>query len=94
MYPSIENTPSVAMQIHTHPLPRASFTDRQVLGMLAAEMGENLGADDLGTLHAQIAGLGLWGGARGGVVFIEPSAASPVDAGAGCRWRRGTSGRG
>ena len=52
-------------------------TDRQVLGMLAAEMGEDLGADDLGALHAQIAGLGLWGGARGGVVFIEPSAPSP-----------------
>ncbi|MCZ0858124.1 NADH-quinone oxidoreductase subunit G [Actinomyces israelii] len=74
-------------------------TDRQVLGMLAAEMGEDLGADDLGALHAQIAGLGLWGGARGGVVFIEPSAAPPVDAGAGAagtapaEGRAGRSGR-
>ena len=57
-------------------------TDRQVLGMLAAEMGEDLGVDDLEALHAQLAGLGLWGGARGGVVFIEPPAASPVGAGA------------
>ena len=55
-------------------------TDRQVLGMLAAEMGEDLGVDDLEALHAQLAGLGLWGGARGGAVFIEPPAASPVGA--------------
>ena len=58
-------------------------TDRQVLGMLAAEMGEDLGVDDLEALHAQLAGLGLWGGARGGAVFIEPPAASPVGAGTG-----------
>ena len=58
-------------------------TDRQVLGMLAAEMGEDLGVDDLEALHAQLAGLGLWGGARGGVVFIEPPAASPAGAGTG-----------
>ena len=50
-------------------------TDRQVLGMLAAEMGEDLGVDDLGALHAQLAALGLWGGERGGVVFVEPPAA-------------------
>ena len=53
-------------------------TDRQVLGMLAAEMGEDLGVDDLGALHAQLAGLGLWGGERGGVVFVEPPAAGPA----------------
>ena len=50
-------------------------TDRQVLGMLAAEMGEDLGVEDLGALHAQLAALGLWGGERGGVVFVEPPAA-------------------
>ena len=53
-------------------------TDRQVLAMLAAEMGDDLDVDDLETLHAQLAELGLWRGERGGVVFIEPPAAEPA----------------
>lgn len=44
-------------------------TDRQVLGMLAAEMGVDLGVDSLETLHAELAGLGLWAGARPAVAF-------------------------
>lgn len=44
-------------------------TDRQVLGMLAAEMGADLGVDSLETLHAELAGLGLWAGARPAVAF-------------------------
>ena len=47
-------------------------TDRQVLGMLAAEMGQDLEVDDLTVLHAQLADLGLWAGGRGGVTFTEP----------------------
>ena len=43
-------------------------TDRQVLGMLAAEMGADLGVEDLGVLHAGIADLGLYAGRRGGAV--------------------------
>ena len=43
-------------------------TDRQVLGMLAAEMGVDLGVEDLGVLHAGIADLGLYAGRRGGAV--------------------------
>ncbi|WP_159625613.1 NADH-quinone oxidoreductase subunit G [Actinomyces sp. zg296] len=49
-------------------------TDRQVLGMLAAEMGADLGVDSLETLHAELAGLGLWAGARPAVAFSEAPA--------------------
>ncbi|WP_366181003.1 NADH-quinone oxidoreductase subunit G [Actinomyces timonensis] len=49
-------------------------TDRQVLGMLAAEMGADLGVDSLETLHAELAGLGLWAGARPAVTFSEAPA--------------------
>ena len=62
-------------------------TDRQVLGMLAAEMGADLGVEDLGVLHAGIADLGLYAGRRGGAVPPGPAggaggtdAASGVDA--------------
>ena len=62
-------------------------TDRQVLGMLAAEMDVDLGVEDLGALHAGIAELGLYAGQRGGVVPPGPAggaggtdAASGVDA--------------
>ncbi|VEG75942.1 NADH-quinone oxidoreductase subunit G [Actinomyces slackii] len=41
-----------------------SRTDRQALGMLAAEMGHDLGVDDLEVLHSQIEALGLWDGPR------------------------------
>ena len=44
-------------------------TDRQVLGMLAEEMGTDLHVASLEALHADIAGLGLWRGERGAVVF-------------------------
>ena len=54
-------------------------TDRQVLGMLAAQMGIDLEVDDLAALHARLADLGLWGGARGGVVFTEGPAQSADD---------------
>lgn len=46
-------------------------TDRQVLGMLADEMGDSIGVDSLETLHGELAGLGLWAGARGEVSFSE-----------------------
>ena len=52
-------------------------TDRQVLGMLAAEMGVDLGVDDLETLHSELAGLGLYAGARGEVSFTETEAFGP-----------------
>ena len=44
-------------------------TDRQVLGMLADEMGVDLQVDDLVTLHDQLAALGLWRGQRMPVAF-------------------------
>ncbi|ERH19222.1 putative NADH dehydrogenase subunit G, partial [Actinomyces johnsonii F0510] len=44
-------------------------TDRQVLGMLADEMGVDLQVDDLVTLHEQLAALGLWRGQRMPVAF-------------------------
>ena len=44
-------------------------TDRQVLGMLAEEMGTDLHVASLEALYADIAGLGLWRGERGAVVF-------------------------
>lgn len=53
-------------------------TDRQVLGMLAAEMGVDLGVDDLETLHAELAGLGLYAGQRGEVSFTEAEASGPA----------------
>ena len=39
-------------------------TDRQVLGLLARQMGHDLGVDDLTALHAALAALGLWTGPR------------------------------
>ena len=39
-------------------------TDRQVLGLLARQMGHDLGVDDLTVLHAALAALGLWTGPR------------------------------
>ncbi|WP_159717054.1 MULTISPECIES: NADH-quinone oxidoreductase subunit G [Actinomyces] len=54
-------------------------TDRQVLGMLAAEMGADLGVDSLETLHAELAGLGLWAGARPAVAFSEAPAQEAGD---------------
>ncbi|WP_194948372.1 NADH-quinone oxidoreductase subunit G [Actinomyces trachealis] len=51
-----------------------SRTDRQVLGMLAAEMGTDLGVDSLETLHSEFANLGLWDGERPEVVFVKPAA--------------------
>ena len=39
-------------------------TDRQVLGLLARQMGHDLGVDDLTALHAALADLGLWTGPR------------------------------
>ena len=48
-------------------------TDRQVLGMLATEMGSALDVDSLETLHEQLAGLGLWAGTRSAVTFAETS---------------------
>ncbi|SPT53251.1 NADH-quinone oxidoreductase subunit 3 [Actinomyces bovis] len=50
-----------------------SRTDRQVLGMLAAELGTNLGVDSLETLHAELSALGLWDGERPEVVFVKPA---------------------
>uniref|UniRef100_UPI0028E1E232 molybdopterin-dependent oxidoreductase n=1 Tax=Actinomyces viscosus TaxID=1656 RepID=UPI0028E1E232 len=44
-------------------------TDRQVLGMLAGEIGVDLQVDDLVTLHEQLAALGLWRGQRMPVAF-------------------------
>lgn len=41
-----------------------SRTDRQVLDMLAEEMGAELGVSDLEVLHAELAALGLWAGPR------------------------------
>ena len=46
-----------------------SRTDRQVLGMLADEMGVDLQVDDLVVLHEQLADLGLWRGQRPSVAF-------------------------
>ncbi len=46
-------------------------TDRQVLDMLAAQMGIDLGVADLEVLHAELASLGLWAGARGEVAFSD-----------------------
>ncbi|WP_314318257.1 NADH-quinone oxidoreductase subunit G [Actinomyces oris] len=46
-----------------------SRTDRQVLGMLADEMGIDLQVDDLVVLHEQLADLGLWRGQRPSVAF-------------------------
>ncbi|VEG29832.1 NADH-quinone oxidoreductase subunit G [Actinomyces howellii] len=56
-------------------------TDRQVLGALAAEMGTDLESEDLAVLHAQIAELGLWSGARGPVAFTEQEAQAGQDQG-------------
>ena len=39
-------------------------TDRQVLSLLARQMGHDLGVDDLTALHAALAALGLWTGPR------------------------------
>ncbi|WP_439952797.1 molybdopterin-dependent oxidoreductase [Actinomyces bowdenii] len=47
-------------------------TDRQVLGMLAAEMGADLGVADLEALHAELAALGLWAGQRPRVTPTGP----------------------
>ena len=44
-------------------------TDRQVLGMLADEMGVDLQVNDLAALHEQLAALGLWRGRRMPVAF-------------------------
>lgn len=49
-------------------------TDRQVLGALAAELGEDLGVDSLETLHSELAGLGLYAGTRGEVTFVPTDA--------------------
>ena len=54
-------------------------TDRQVLGMLAAEMGSDLGVERLETLHAELAGLGLWAGVRPAVAFSEEAAAQTAE---------------
>ncbi|QQM67043.1 NADH-quinone oxidoreductase subunit G [Actinomyces weissii] len=53
-----------------------SRTDREVLGMLAAEMGTDLGTGSLETVHAQLARLGLWEGDRAEVVFVKPTGRS------------------
>ncbi|MCL3776939.1 MULTISPECIES: NADH-quinone oxidoreductase subunit G [unclassified Actinomyces] len=56
-------------------------TDRQVLGMLAQEMGTDLGVGSLEDLHAELAGLGLWRGPRGAVVLTpEQEAPAPAEA--------------
>ncbi|MGK2349237.1 NADH-quinone oxidoreductase subunit G [Actinomyces sp. W5033] len=58
-------------------------TDRQVLGMLAEEMGTDLGVGRLETLHAELAGLGLWRGPRTAVVFTaapEQETGTPAEA--------------
>ena len=60
-----------------------SRTDRQVLGMLADEMGVDLQVDDLVVLHEQLADLGLWRGQRPSVAFgpaPEVCAGAPVPA--------------
>lgn len=49
-------------------------TDRQVLGALAAELGEDLGVDSLEKLHSELAGLGLYAGTRGEVTFVPTDA--------------------
>ena len=64
-------------------------TDRQVLGMLAAEMGVDLGVEDLGVLHAGIADLGLYAGRRGGAV---PPPGADGGPGAGGEAPEGTGG--
>ncbi len=52
-------------------------TDRQVLDMLAAEMGTDLGVGSLETLHDQLAALGLWDGRREEVAFNAESLPAP-----------------
>ena len=59
-------------------------TDRQVLGMLADEMGVDLQVDDLVVLHEQLADLGLWRGKRPTVAFgpapaVRTGAPTPAD---------------
>ncbi|QPL05774.1 MULTISPECIES: NADH-quinone oxidoreductase subunit G [Actinomyces] len=54
-------------------------TDRQVLGMLAQEMGTDLGCESLTTLHAELAGLGLWRGPRDAVLTAPEDA--PAESG-------------
>ena len=59
-------------------------TDRQVLGMLADEMGVDLQVDDLVTLHDQLAALGLWRGQRMPVAFGRaPVTGAEVSVGGG-----------
>ena len=67
-----------------------SRTDRQVLGMLADEMGIDLQVDDLVVLHAQLADLGLWRGQRPSVAFgpapaVCAGAPAPADDGVEAR---------
>ncbi|WP_139738494.1 NADH-quinone oxidoreductase subunit G [Actinomyces wuliandei] len=54
-------------------------TDRQVLGMLAAEMGSDLHVDSLEAVHATYAGLGLWDGARPGAITVPGTQGRPGD---------------
>ncbi|CED90218.1 MAG: NADH-quinone oxidoreductase subunit G [Actinomyces succiniciruminis] len=53
-------------------------TDRQVLAALAAEMGTDLGVDTLEDVHAQVAALGLWAGARPSVTFSPQAQPAPA----------------
>ena len=67
-----------------------SRTDRQVLGMLADEMGMDLQVDDLVVLHEQLADLGLWRGQRPSVAFgpapaVCAGAPAPADGGVEAR---------
>ena len=67
-----------------------SRTDRQVLGMLADEMGVDLQVDDLVVLHEQLADLGLWRGQRPSVAFgpapaVCAGAPAPADDGVEAR---------
>ena len=67
-----------------------SRTDRQVLGMLADEMGVDLQVDDLVVLHEQLADLGLWRGQRPSVAFgpapaVCAGAPAPADNGVEAR---------
>lgn len=56
-----------------------ALTDRQVLAGLAREMGVDLEVDNLEVLHRQLAGLGIYRGERGDVVFTDVPAATAAE---------------